>query len=187
MTEYSLGALAQVSTLAACHLTTPEEMLSFRRRSVCVATLFALVEYGHQLSIPDHVADYPVMKEMSLIGIDLTLMHNDLLSYPKEESEHVAHNILAMYRLDGMEAQEAIDHVGGLVEQRLRQFELLIGELPSWTPEVDEKVRQYVDVVKNVVKANLYWSFQSGRFLSETQKATLRKGGKIAILQRPIF
>lgn len=187
MSDYCSGALDQVFKVDQKHFTTPDEMLAMRRRSVCVASLFALVEFGHRWDISEDAIEHPAVKEIEAIGIDLTFMHNDLLSYPKEESEGVSHNLVAMYRASGMTAQDAINHIGQLIEARHRQMDFMVSQLPSWTPLIDKEIRKYVQGIKNVVKANLYWSFESGRFLTEAQKEEVRNNGKIAVLKQPIF
>lgn len=187
MRDYCAGALEQVEQFEVHAAPEVEAMLAMRRKSVCVSTLFALVEFGHQIALPDSVFANPVMAQIETIGIDITLMHNDLLSYRKEESEGVPHNLVAVARMHGMSAQEAFDHIGGLITVRHQRLETTIAQLPSWGAVVDREVLRYVQAIKDVVKANLYWTFKSGRFFSEAQKAQATTTGRLDVLAEPSY
>ena len=175
MKQYCAGTIAQVrqTTLTGSPDITLEQVLQERRQSVCVLPLFALLEFAHDISLPDDVYDEKPMREVRELGIDITLLHNDLLSYHKEESEGVQHNILAAYGRKGKTAQEAVDLVGAEIHQRALLLERIIGEIDGrQTPSHDESMR-YVQGIRDVIKANLYWSFHSDRFLSDEQKIRL--------------
>jgi hypothetical protein len=47
--------------------------------------LYALVEFGHQLEIPDYVLENDTIKQIRLTGVDIILIQNDIISYRKEE------------------------------------------------------------------------------------------------------
>lgn len=128
MSDYCAGALAQVLQLEDNdNLHAPpsvETMLNLRRSSVCVATLFALIEYGHAIALPEAVAAAPEIRRIETAGIDLTLMHNDILSYHREEAERVPHNLVAVARMGGLSSQAAFDYITSLIEGRHRELEL---------------------------------------------------------------
>ena len=187
MRDYCAGALEQVEQFTVHAAPEVEAMLAMRRKSVCVSTLFALVEFGHHIALPDSVFENPVIAQIETIGIDLTLMHNDLLSYRKEELEGVPHNLVAVSRMHGMSAQEAFDEIGELIVVRHQRLEGMVAQLPSWGALVNLEVVRYVEGIKDVVKANLYWSFKSGRFLSEAQKAELTNTGNLDVLAEPSY
>ncbi|KAE8326568.1 isoprenoid synthase domain-containing protein [Aspergillus sergii] len=163
---------------------TLDEMLTLRRQSAGVSPLFALVEYvtayGHKLHIPDSVFETRSIKEIERIGIDLVLLQNDILSYCKEEKEGVAHNMVAICRRAGMPAQMAFDHIGGMLLSCYHDWYLALADLPSWGESIDSEVQQYIRGVQNVVKANLHWSFRSGRYFGEANEE-VRKTGIVTV------
>lgn len=177
MEDYCAGTLDQVQYAGTQHSLDLEQMLLMRRQSVCVATLFALVQYGHQIVLPDFALEHVSIKQIETIGIDLTLMHNDLLSYDKEDSEGVPHNLVAVCRMQGMSAQVAVDCIAELISTRHNQLEKALSNVPSWDKNTDMQVRKYMDGIQDVVKANLYWSFRSGRFLTQEQKTSILSDG----------
>ncbi|PKY05071.1 pentalenene synthase [Aspergillus campestris IBT 28561] len=171
MTDYCNGSIEQVRACSTGRSPSLEEMLALRRQSAGVSPLFALVEYAHKLNLPDCVFEARSIKEIERIGIDLVLLQNDILSYCKEEKEGVAHNMVATCRSSGMPAQKAFNHVGNMLVSRYRDWYLALAELPSWGEEVDYEVQEYILGVVNVVKANLNWSFRSGRYFGKANEA----------------
>lgn len=118
MKQYCRGTLAQVEQTIRFEAPAIEELFCQRRRSVCVLALFALVEFAHDIHLPDEIHEESTMQDIRALGIDITLLHNDLVSYRKEELEGVPHNILAAYQGKGMTAQGAVDLIGGEIERR---------------------------------------------------------------------
>lgn len=173
MMNYCTGTLDQVQHVAKAHSSDLERMLSMRRSSVCVATLFALVQFGHQIVLPDFVLQNAAIKEVETIGIDLTLMHNDLLSYDKEDAEGVPHNLVAVCRMQGMSAQAAVNCIAELISSRHDKLQIALACVPTWDEETNSQVVKYLEGIQDVVKANLYWSFRSARFLTEEQKGSI--------------
>ncbi|KAB8236095.1 terpene synthase family protein [Aspergillus alliaceus] len=180
MRDYCSGAIEQVHNCSRDEYPTLDEMLALRRRSSGVLPLFALVEYAHKLDIPDSVFKTRSVQEIERIGIDLVLLQNDILSYCKEEKEGVAHNMIAICRRAGMPAQMAFDHIGDMLLTRYRDWYLALADLPSWGEGIDSEVQQYIRGVQNVVRANLHWSFRSGRYFGEANEE-VRKSGIVTV------
>lgn len=173
MKQYCGGTLAQVKQAILPEAPDIEQVLCKRRQSVCVLPLFALVEFAHDIDLPDEIHEENTMHNIRALAIDITLLHNDLLSYHKEELEGVPHNILAAYRGKGMTAQGAVDLIGGEIERRSLLLEQAIGEICNWKTPWRNECMRYIQGIENVIRANLYWSFHSDRFLSDEQKNRL--------------
>jgi len=76
-----------------------------------------------------------------------------------------------------MSAQKAFDHLGNLLEARLERFEELAQSLPHWDNPTAAAVDEYVEGVRNSVRANLYWSLRTDRYFgvaTEEVKRTRR-------------
>lgn len=50
---------------------------------------------AHGIELSDECHDIPTIQDIQALAVDITLLYNNLLSYYKEESEDVPHNILA--------------------------------------------------------------------------------------------
>lgn len=88
MQDYCNGALQQVQDCSTSHSRDPEDLLTVRRSSIGAQPLYALVEFGHQLDIPKSILDHPLIEQIRVLGVDLILIQNDILSYRKEEVSH---------------------------------------------------------------------------------------------------
>lgn len=82
---------------------------------------------------------------------------NDVLSFHKEQSMGVNHNIIHLFRQDGFSQQQAYDQVDKLLRKRYREWYLAHADIPVWGEEVDMQVQLYVKGCQDVVLANLYW------------------------------
>ncbi|KAI1112886.1 isoprenoid synthase domain-containing protein [Nemania sp. NC0429] len=158
MADYCAGALMQVQDFSSHKAVSPEDMLERRQLSAGVSPLFSLVEYAHKLQIPDYVFEHPAIREIERLGIDFVLIF---------KGESVPHNMVAVARMSGLGAQEAFDHVGNMLDSRYERWEEAIREVPSWGEEMDKDVEKYIQGVADVVRANLYWSFKSERYLGK--------------------
>ena len=85
MQDYCQGALQQVQDCSTSHSRDPEDLLTIRRSSIGALPLYALVEYGHRLDIPKQVFEHEAIQQIRVLGVDLILIQNDILSYQKEE------------------------------------------------------------------------------------------------------
>ena len=109
--------------------------------------------------------------------VDNFLSHNDLVSYSKKEiggypqvfrSCHVRalkyfkredgdYNLVMLYRLAGMEPQEAFDQMGELLKALFRAWYLALAELPQWGEAIDSQVQKYIEGVQDMLLANVNW------------------------------
>jgi hypothetical protein len=181
MHKYCVGTLAQVFQTQAARTASFEKVLGQRRQSVCVTPLLTLVELGHKINLPNEAFDNVYVRHLEQLGVEITLLHNDLLSYFKEEEEGVPHNTVMACRLQGMGAQEAMTFVGDEASRRVKSFEETVTRFQESDPIGFSEVVRYVKGIEDVVRANLYWSFKTERFLSKQQKDMLLTDGTLAV------
>ena len=185
--DYCEGTLAQVQQARQVETGRSlgfAKVLDQRRQSVCVGTLFALVELGHQIDLPDHAFEDDDVRRVELLGIEITLLHNDLLSYCKEETERVPHNTVIACRLEGMGAQEAVSFVANEAYQRMAEIDIVVSQLEQKQCNYRNELLQYLEGILDVTKANLYWSLESGRFFSDAQKVQLKRDSTIDVSRK---
>ena len=181
MFDYCVGTLVQVFQAQFARIASFEEVLAQRRHSVCVTSLFALIELGHKINLPDEAFDNVHLRRLEQLGAEIILLHNDLLSYYKEENEDVLHNTVMACRLQGMGAQEAMNFVGEEASRRIELFEETVTSLRQKNLVALDEIMRYVRGIENLIRANLYWSLQTERFLSKQQKADLLTDGTLMI------
>lgn len=57
----------------------------------------------------------------------------------------------------GQSPQQAFNTVNALLEERYKEWQTVISQLPSWGADVDSQVARYVKGIQNVVQANVTW------------------------------
>ncbi|KAF7192761.1 Cycloaraneosene synthase sdnA [Pseudocercospora fuligena] len=187
MHQFCDAVLKQVFKLAADETPTLSEMLSIRRQSAGVAPLYPLFEYAQALDLPDEFFDSEWVQELEELGMDCALLQNDMLSYFKEEAEGVPHNVVAICRIRGLSAQQAFDHVGNMLDDRLARIESCIATRPQYEDRrLDHEAERYIEGVLNTIRANLYWSFESRRYFGD-QADVVRRTRRVEVLKSPAF
>jgi hypothetical protein len=186
MAKYCRGALIQVDDSFTGRIPSLEEMVLTRRESAGVSPLYHLVEYAHDLHVPNDAFEDPIIAEMEVLGMDLVSISNDILSYRKEEREGVTHNMVAICRLNGLSAQAAFDEVGRLLTRRYERWNDIESMFLGSKYANNRSVVRYVEGIKSVVQANISWSFKSQRYLGR-QAEQVRITRKIEVESNPSF
>jgi hypothetical protein len=75
MQHYALGVAHHVGHFTTNHIPSLEEMLSTRQLSVGVAPLYHLIEYAHEIVLPDEVFEHPVIQALERLGADLVILY----------------------------------------------------------------------------------------------------------------
>ncbi|CVK85123.1 uncharacterized protein FMAN_02036 [Fusarium mangiferae] len=186
MKQYTDGVVHHVNQFSTNSIPSIQEMLDTRRLSSGVTPLYHLIEYAHDIRLPDEVFDNPVIQKLELLGADFVLLSNDILSYRKEENDDCPFSMVAACRMTGQSPQEAFDTVGNLLEERYQDWQSSIEQLPSWGPDIDTNVARYIQGIQNVVQANITWSFRSGRYFGK-QAPEIRRTRMIDVMVNPPF
>ena len=74
MKAYSVGALIHVGDQQGTQRLSLQQMIETRRYSAGVAPLYHLVEYAHDLRIPNKVFRSPIIKELEALGMDMVAL-----------------------------------------------------------------------------------------------------------------
>jgi hypothetical protein len=82
MQDYALGVAHHVGHFTTNHIPSLEEMLSTRQLSVGVALLYHLIEYAHEIVLPDEVFEHPVIRALERLGADLVILYAALNVLP---------------------------------------------------------------------------------------------------------
>ena len=161
---------------------TVDDYLQLRRETFAAQASISFLSFG--LELPEEVLLHPVMKNLTLASTDILCIINvsfkfdrtrkltdvfvfqDMHSYPLELSRGIAfHNIITSiiheYHLDVPAAMKWLEKFG---RQRVATFLNGIKEIPSWGPEIDGKVRKYIDDMGYLVRGTDAWCYESERY-----------------------
>jgi hypothetical protein len=92
-----------------------------------------------------------------------------MISYKKEYAMNDdSHNILTLVKhQNNVDLRGALQWLAERHSQIEARFLSRSKELPSWGRQIDEQVRQYIDRLARIARANYDWSFESGRYFGE--------------------
>ena len=161
---------------------TVNDYLQLRRETFAAQASISFLSFG--LELPEEVLLHPVMQNLTLASMDILciinvsfnfdrtckltdgLVFQDMHSYPIELSRGIAfHNIITSiiheHHLDVPAAMKWLEKFG---RQRVATFLNGIKEIPSWGPEIDGKVRKYIDDMGYLVRGTDAWCYESGRY-----------------------
>ena len=90
----------------------------------------------------------------------------DLYSYNMEQAMgHTGNNILTVLMQEkDIDLQTASDLVGDHFKVLIDRFLSCKAQLPSWGPEWDDTVSQFVMAMESWIIGNLEWSFETQRY-----------------------
>ena len=83
MQHYTLGVAHHVGHFTANYIPSLKEMLSTRQLSVGVAPLYHLVEYAHEIVLPDEVFEHPVIQALERLGADFVILYATSIALPR--------------------------------------------------------------------------------------------------------
>ncbi|PVH78127.1 pentalenene synthase [Cadophora sp. DSE1049] len=181
MSQYCDGALEVVEHHALGGTLDVQAYMAIRRRSAGVTPVIAMVEYAHRINIPEAIYRHHSFQDLKRVCSDVIAIQNDILSYSKEEAEGVTHNLIAVLRQSGMSTQEAFDHAGDMLKNCYRDWYIAQSQVPQVSQAIDYDIQKYIDAVRNIMLANLNWSFKSERYLGQ-KNSLARKYRTVVVL-----
>lgn len=174
MTDYLWAALSQVERYTSIDDLDPVSYIDLRRRTIASYPTFALVEYCYGLNIPHEVMTHSSVKRIERLATEITILHNDVLSYHKEQKDGCEFNLIAIYCRQGLSQQASYDIVDSMIKSRYHEWFLALADVPLVGEGLDVQVQKYVEGCRNGVIANLNWSFASERYFGRDTE-TVRK------------
>ncbi|KZT38060.1 terpenoid synthase [Sistotremastrum suecicum HHB10207 ss-3] len=147
------------------HLITRtfDDFLLLRRQTGGVMPCFAMIGLG--MDLPDSVIKHPAIVALTTHAIDMVILSNDIYSYNVEQARGDHHNlVITAMRERRLDLQGAMDHLGQRYHRLRDAFFDHMHDIPSWSPEIDADVKEYLVEMGRWVTGNMYWSFESERY-----------------------
>jgi len=95
-----------------------------------------------------------------------------MISYNKEQAvDDLSRNLVAfVMRLFNLDLRGAMQWVCQYHFEKQAEFFALREEIPSFGPEVDKALKEYVDLLGNDVRANYCWGFEIPRYFGDAAR-----------------
>lgn len=166
MQEFFEAISIQAKTRAANAVPDLESYIDCRRDTSACKPCWALIEYLHDVDLPDYVAEHPIIEALGQATNDMVSWSNDIYSYNNEQGRgDGAHNLVyVLIHHHGHTVQSAVDHAGKMWRDTMEKFIADEQRLPSWGPVVDDMVQKYVSGLRDWSVGSLHWSFRTHRY-----------------------
>ncbi|KAJ3562898.1 hypothetical protein NP233_g9287 [Leucocoprinus birnbaumii] len=140
------------------------DYLKIRRHTSGSYPTLALCEFG--LDLPEEVYQHPLFVVLRDQAADLIALINDVYSLAMERSRGLNwHNsVMLVMREQNVGLPEAMDWILDYGQRVVKSFNANVDALPSWGPEVDERVKVYVQGIAQNIRGVDDWTFESHRY-----------------------
>jgi len=152
------------------------DYLELRRGNSGAFLAFAMIECILSIDLQPEVFNHPALWNLTKIAADMFSIQNDVYSYNKEQAcGHSANNIITVIRHGrGVDLQEAMDIAGETFANCGEEFNMWKEKLPSWGPEVDAAVAEYIKWMGACTRGWIDWSLSSPRYFGTSVEAGKR-------------
>ncbi|KAJ7029378.1 terpenoid synthase [Mycena alexandri] len=159
-----------------------ESYISLRRDTSGCKPCWALIEYALDIDLPPFVVEDEVIMALNQSTNDLVTWSNDIFSYNVEQSRGDTHNMITiLMKYHDHTLQTAVDYVGELCRSTINTFIQDRASVPSWGPDIDKMVEQYLDGLEAWIVGSLHWSFMTQRYFGEAG-ADVKKNRFVTLL-----
>ncbi|PIL37703.1 terpene synthase [Ganoderma sinense ZZ0214-1] len=183
MAYYLQGVIQQVDDGDKHSICSIEAYMQVRRKDSAIDACFMPGEL--HLSIPDEAFYHPVVKELQNASNDLVILDNDIASYNRERATgRETWNILsiAMHQF-GLDLYHATEWVAQYHKEVEARFFDALARMPSFSPDVDAALREYITCVAAWPRGNDCWRFESERYFGK-KGAEVQKTRRVPLLAK---
>ncbi|KAL7282764.1 terpenoid synthase [Trametes coccinea BRFM310] len=121
------------------------------------------------LNLPDEAFYHPHIVEMRTCIVDMITIINDVMSYNREQAtENDHYNLLTIVRRNlNVDFDTAMAWVVDFHKSVSGRFLEGLKNVPSFSPEVDAQLQEYLQSIANWPRCLDSWSFESKRYFGE--------------------
>ncbi|KAF8870958.1 terpenoid synthase [Infundibulicybe gibba] len=182
---YTDGVVQEAEDRAHNHIRDIEGYFNLRRDTIGMIPCFAICAI--HMDLPDYVLAHPAIQKFTLACTDVVIIGNDLYSYNMEQTlGEDGHNLVkAVMHERGSTLEEAVAGISRLNDDLIRvcleEYERIPKQWGSST--LDTEVAEYIHGIRNWVRANECWSYESQRYFGKAG-LEVRRTGAVEIMQR---
>ncbi|KAF9654288.1 terpenoid synthase [Thelephora ganbajun] len=161
------------------------DYLELRRGNSGVYPAYAVIECILSIDLQPGVFNHPALWNLTKIAGDMLFTANDIYSYNKEQAGgHSANNLVTVIQQErGVDLQGAMDIAGDFLANYADEFNMWKDRLPSWGPEVDAAVSEYVKGMAACVRGYIEWSLSGPRYFGSSVEE-VKKTRRVLLAER---
>jgi len=182
-TNYVYGVTDEAFDRTSGHIRSIADYIPLRKLTSGSRATFLCIELG--LDIPDEVYEHPVLESLLELTADTIVITNDLYSYNNEQAAgHSVHNILTVIMNEkNLDLDGALLFLAKHNDEILSKFLAQRRMIPSWDPDTDRIVNEFVERLGYWIRGHDQWSFESGRYFG-TKGPELKKSRMVTLFPK---
>jgi len=158
-------------------------MLEIRTVSIGMYPTFFLLEMAEGFELPDEIRDAPALVELKRLASRLVGYGNDVGGLAKDLHGNWPNLVVALQAERGLALEDAFDEVIRMHNADVETFDALARLMPSWGPERDVQVDEWLQVVRYSVLGFTFWESLATRY----QKFRATAGGRLLTAPVTVF
>ncbi|KAG5338164.1 hypothetical protein C0989_008111 [Termitomyces sp. Mn162] len=180
--EYTTAVVEEAHDRAQSSIRNVDDYIILRRSTAAINATFMPIQFT--LDLPDEVFEDPVIRRLTDVCRDLSILMNDMYSYNVEQARGEIHNVVTVVmHQENIGLNEAMKWVGDYCSKLVHNFLEDLCHVPSFGKEFDDQVKHYLDGLAYWTRGHDSWSFESQRYF---QKGGLdiQKSRRVVLLPR---
>ena len=147
------------------HVPDAKSYIQMRESTGAVQPSFELAGVLGLVKLPAWMMDEPTIHRLNQLANHEITLFNDLISLEKEMKVGDMHNLVFIIQKEQQcSMAEAMAQAARMHDEEVMEFITLESGLPSWGEPLDTEVRNYIDVLRCWMRANMDWSLMSERY-----------------------
>lgn len=144
------------------------ELVKYRKmREVSVGLYFGfrLGELTDGISLPTHVREHPVVRSLESKASYIVGLANDIYTIEKEMAKGEVNNmVLVLMYEENLNFEQALARAVELHDAETHEYTALTLRLPTFSKEIDDDLRRYVDVLSSMISGHRSWATETTRY-----------------------
>ncbi|MGB3682643.1 MAG: hypothetical protein WA990_09170 [Rubrobacteraceae bacterium] len=132
-----------------------------------VTELIEIIEGNH---LPQEVREHAAVRRVTEASHNIVCWANDILSLEKElKCNEVNNLILVLHHTQGLDLQRATDRAAGMHDAEMRALVEQVESFPVFGGSLDGNLERYVSSLRHRIRGVLDWSYESGRYKTQSE------------------
>ncbi|KAH0585896.1 hypothetical protein H2248_007180 [Termitomyces sp. 'cryptogamus'] len=180
--EYTTAVVEEAHDRAQSSIRNIDDYIILRRSTAAMNATFMPIQFT--LDLPDEVFEDPVIRRLTDVCRDLSILMNDMYSYNIEQARGDIHNAVAVVmHQENIGLNETMKWVGDYCSKLVHNFLEDLCHVPSFGKEFDDQVKHYLDGLAYWTRGHDSWSFESHRYFKE-DGLDIQKSRRVVLLPR---
>jgi 5-epi-alpha-selinene synthase len=147
--------------------------LQMREVTVGLYVEFLFFDLIAGIQLPVEVREHPAMRRLASKASNIVGWANDICTYEKEMQQGELHNlVLVLMKSESLSLAEAVEKAVYIHDSEVSAFKFMQRQVPSFGPQVDAQVKQFIAMLSSWVRGHLDWAHETGRYLPTAEGAS---------------